>query len=95
MQALGQAQQIDEMLQLLAGAWSGASPLRPSIYACNSAVGACARAGRLDEALRLCSAMVRSGGSLPRWGSSTADVNTSANAFRCYSRQGIRCRARG
>ena len=59
MQALGQAQQIDEMLQLLADAWSGATPLRPSIYACNSAVGACARAGRLDEALRLCSAMVR------------------------------------
>ena len=58
MQALGQAQQIDEMLQLLADAWSCASPLRPSIYACNSGVGACARAGRLDEALRLCSAMV-------------------------------------
>lgn len=57
-QALGQTQQIEDMLQLLADAWAGRAAQRPSIYACNSAVGACARAGRLDEALRLCSTMV-------------------------------------
>ena len=58
MQALGQTEQIEDMLQLLAHAWAGQAAHRPSIYACNSAIGACARAGRLDDALRLCSAMV-------------------------------------
>ena len=58
MQALGQTQQIEEMLQVLAGAWAGRAARRPSIYACNSAIGACARAGRLDDALRVCSNMV-------------------------------------
>ncbi len=58
MQALGQTEQIEDMLQLLSDAWAGQAAQRPSIYACNAAVSACARTGRLDEALRLCSTMV-------------------------------------
>ena len=34
---------------MLAGAWAARAAQRPSIYACNSAIGACARAGRLGR----------------------------------------------
>ena len=59
-QALGHTCQIDAMLHHLEGGWRGVDGLiRPSAIACDAAVAACARVGRLDEAMAVFEDMVR------------------------------------
>lgn len=47
------------MLDLIGEAWNAPDLPRPSIYACNAAIAACARVGRLEEAMALYKDMVR------------------------------------
>ena len=59
MQALGQTAQIEAMLGLLEGAWAKQAGLPvPGAHACNAAIAACARVGRLNEALEVYANMV-------------------------------------
>lgn len=59
-QALGHTGQIEALLELLRDSWSGERGLpEPTTYACNAAIAACARVGRLNEALEVYADMVR------------------------------------
>ncbi len=59
LQALGHTCLIEPMLDLIGEAWNAPDLPRPSIYACNAAIAACARVGRLEEAMALYKDMVR------------------------------------
>jgi pentatricopeptide repeat protein len=59
MQALGHTCLIDPMLELVRAAWTSEHLPRPGLYACNAAIAACARVGRLTEAMALYREMVR------------------------------------
>lgn len=48
------------MLDLIHEAWAAPNMPRPSVYSCNAAIAACARVGRLQEAMTLFKDMVRS-----------------------------------
>ncbi len=63
LQALGHTCLIEPMLDLIRDAWNTPDLPRPSIYASNAAIAACARVGRMQEALDLYRDMV---GSKPR-----------------------------
>lgn len=58
LQALGHTCLIEPMLKLIEDAWNAPDLPRPSIYACNAAIAACARVGRLEEAMALYKDMV-------------------------------------
>ena len=58
LQALGHTCLIEPMLDLIRDAWSAPDLPRPSIYASNAAIAACARVGRMEEALDLHKDMV-------------------------------------
>lgn len=59
LQALGHTCLIEPMLDLIREAWNAPDLPRPSIYASNAAIAACARVGRMQEALDLYRDMVR------------------------------------
>ncbi|CAL8470633.1 g10175 [Coccomyxa elongata] len=60
-QALGHTCLIEPMLDLVRDAWNAPDLPRPSIYASNAAIAACARVGRMQEALDLYRDMEREG----------------------------------
>ncbi|BDA45785.1 probable pentatricopeptide repeat-containing protein At1g63330 at C-terminar half [Coccomyxa sp. Obi] len=60
-QALGHTCLIEPMLDLIREAWNAPDLPRPSIYASNAAIAACARVGRMQEALDLYRDMEREG----------------------------------